>query len=132
MLNKLVVHTVLYPSHRKLSGRRKRGKKRCTSKRENHSLERIVGLNLFINLRQLYKEWTEAGVRASRATTHRRITDTDVTFLVWSQGINRRQHQKCLTWTVEEKVWTVTQWSEVIFTDESMFCISFVNQDPRV
>ncbi len=32
----------------------------------------------------------------------------------------------------EKKIWTVAQWSKVLFSDESKFCISFVNQGPRV
>ncbi len=48
--------------NRKLSGR-----KRCTTNRENRSLMRIVKQNRFKNLGELHKEWTEAGVKASRA-----------------------------------------------------------------
>ncbi len=46
--------------------------------------------------------------------------------------LNQRQHQKHLTWAVEKKNWTVAQWSNVLFSDESKFCISFGNQGPRV
>ncbi len=60
--------------NRKLSGRKKCGRKRCTTNWENRSLMRIVKQNRFKNLGELHKEWT----------------------------------------------------------DESMFCISFVNQGPRV
>ncbi len=59
--------------NRKLSGRKKCGRKRCITKRENRSLMRIVKENWFKNLGELQKEWTEAGVKASRATTHRRV-----------------------------------------------------------
>ncbi len=48
--------------NRKLSGR-----KRCTTNRENRSLMRIVKQNRFKNLGELHKEWTEAGVKLSRA-----------------------------------------------------------------
>ncbi len=48
--------------NRKLSGR-----KRCTTNRENRSFMRIVKQNQFKNLGELHKEWTEAGVKASRA-----------------------------------------------------------------
>ncbi len=50
-----------------LSGRKKCGRKRCTTNRENRSLTRIVKQNPFKNLDELHKEWTEAGVKASRA-----------------------------------------------------------------
>ncbi len=46
--------------------------------------------------------------------------------------LNQRQRQRCLTWAVEKKNWTVAQWSKVLFSDESKFCISFGNQGPRV
>ncbi len=36
---------------------------------------RIVKENLFKNLGELHKEWTEAGVKASRVTTHRHVKE---------------------------------------------------------
>ncbi len=61
--------------NRKLNGRKKCKRKRCTTNRENRSLMRIVKQNRFKNLCELNKEWTEAGVKASRATTHRRVKE---------------------------------------------------------
>ncbi len=46
--------------------------------------------------------------------------------------LNQRQRQKHLTWAVGKNNWTVAQWSKVLFSDESKFCISFGNQGPRV
>ncbi len=69
---------------------------------------------------ELHKEWTEAGVKASRATTYRRVKE-----------FGNSCHQRHLTWA-KEKNWTVAQWSKVLFSDESKFCISFGNQGPRV
>ncbi len=46
--------------------------------------------------------------------------------------LNQRQRQKHLTWAVEKNNWTVAQWSKVLLSDESKFCISFGNQGPRV
>ncbi len=46
--------------------------------------------------------------------------------------LNQRQCQKSLTWAVEKKNWTVAEWSKVLVSDESKFCISFGNQGPRV
>ncbi len=82
---------------------------------------RIVKQNRFKNLGELHKELTEAGVKASRATTHRRVKEF---------GCSCRQRR--LTWAKEKKNWTVAQWSKVLFSDESKFCISFGNQGPRV
>ncbi|KAI2658805.1 Transposable element Tcb2 transposase [Labeo rohita] len=91
--------------NRKLSGRKKGGRKRCTTKQENSSLERLVKQNRLKNLGELQKEWTEAG---------------------------HRQRQRRLTWAKEKKKWTVAQWSKVFFSDENKFCILFGNQGPRV
>ncbi len=81
---------------------------------------RIVSQNRFKNLAELHKEWTEAGVKASRATTNRHVK-------VFGYSCRQRR----LTWA-KEKNWTVAQWSKVLFSDESKFCISFGNQSPRV
>ncbi len=97
--------------NRKLSGRKKCVRKRCTTNRENRSLLRTEQ-NRFKNLGELHKEWTEAGVKASRATTHRRVKEF---------GYSCRQRR--LTWAKEKKNWTVAQWSKVLFSDENKFCI---------
>ncbi len=65
---------------------------------------------------QEFKEWTEAWVKASRATTHRRVKEF---------GYSCRQRH--LTWAKEKKNWTVAQWSKVLFSDESKLCISFLS-----
>ncbi len=82
---------------------------------------RIVKQNRFKNLGELHKEWTEAGVKALRATIHRHVKEF---------GYSCRS--RCLTWDKEKKNWTVAQGSKVLFSDESKFCISFGNQGPRV
>ncbi len=91
--------------------------KQCTTNRENRSLMRIVKQNWFKNLGDLHKEWTEAGVKSSRATTYRHVKEF---------GYSCRQ--RCLTWAKQTKNWTVAQWSKVLFSDESKFCISFGNK----
>ncbi len=97
--------------NRKLSGRKKCGRKRCTTNRENRSLMKIVKQNWFKNLGELHNEWTEAGVKATRATTHRRVKEF-ATVVV--RGVLPGLLPK------------------VLFSDESKFCISFGNQGPGV
>ncbi len=46
--------------------------------------------------------------------------------------LKQKHRQKHLTWDKEKNNWTVAQWSKVLFSDESKFCISFGNQGPRV
>ncbi len=98
--------------NRELSGRKKCGRKRCTTNRENRSLMRIVKQNWFKNLGELYKEWTEAGVKASRATTHRHVKEF---------GYSYRQRR--LTWAKEKKNWTVAQWSKVLRWEQVLYFI---------
>ncbi len=61
-----------------------------------YSTQYLVGAHFLKNLAELHKEWTEAGVKASRATTHR---------LVKEFGYSCRQRR--LTWAKEKKNWTV-------------------------
>ncbi len=96
--------------NRKLSGSKKCGRKRCTTNRENRSLMRIVKQNRFKNLGELHKEWTEAGVKASRATTHRCVKEFGYSC-----------HQRRLTWAKEKKNWTVAQWPNSLFQVRASF-----------
>ncbi len=106
--------------NRMLSGRKKCERKRCTTNWENRSFMRIVKQNRFKNLRELHKEWTEAGVKASRAP-HTDVSMNLATVIVRGvlPGLRRRTGP-------------LAQWSKVLFSDESKFCISFGNQGPRV
>ncbi len=74
--------------NREAKGRKRCGRKKCTSNRDNRTLERIVKQNPFKNVGEIHKEWTAAGVSASRTTTHRRMQDmvSAVAFLVSSHS----------------------------------------------
>uniref|UniRef100_A0A9J8C7A4 Transposase Tc1-like domain-containing protein n=1 Tax=Cyprinus carpio carpio TaxID=630221 RepID=A0A9J8C7A4_CYPCA len=84
--------------------RRREGKdvveKKCTSNRDNCTLERIVKQNPFKNVGEIHKEWTAAGVSASRTTTHRRMQDMGFSCHIPcstdSPLLNNRQRQKRL------------------------------------
>ncbi len=126
LLKGVAVYRVLYQSilNAKLTGRKNLGRKRCTSNRDDCKLENTVKQSWFKHLGELHKEWTEAGVSASRSDVFRKRATKPL--------LNQRQRQKHLTWAVEKNNWTVAQWSKVLFWDESKFCISFGNQGPRV
>ncbi len=55
--------------HINKEGRKRCGRKKCTSNRDNRTLEKIVIQNPFKNVEEIHKEWTAAGVSASRTTT---------------------------------------------------------------
>ncbi len=75
---------------------------------------------------EIHKEWTAAGVSASRTTTHRRMQDMGFSCRIpcVKPLLNNRQHQKRLAWAKDKKDWTAAEWSKVMFSDESIFCIS--------
>lgn len=117
-----------------VTGRKKCGRKRCTTNRDDRNLEKIVKRRRFKNLRELQQEWSKTGVTASRATTHRRLKEKGYNSRIPGVKplLNKRQRQKRLTWAKQKKNWTVAQWSKVLFSDESKCCISFGNQGVRV
>ncbi len=102
--------------NRGAKGRKRCGRKKCTSNRDNRTLERIVKQNPFKNVGEIHKEWTAAGVSASRTTTHRRMQDMGFSCRIpcVKPLLNNRQRQKRLDWTAAE-------WSKVMFSDESKF-----------
>ncbi len=116
--------------NREAKGRKRCGRKKCTSNRDNRTLERIVKQNPFKNVGEIHKEWTAAGVSASRTTTHRRMQDMGFSCRIpcVKPLLNNRQRQKRLAWAKDKKDWTAAEWSKVMFSDESQFCISFGNQ----
>ncbi len=100
--------------NRKLSGRKKCGRKKMHNQpREPQPYEDCQAKSIQ-ELGELQKEWTKVGVKALKATTHRRVKEFGYSC-----------HQRRLTWAKEKKNWTVAQWSKVLFSDESKFCISF-------
>ncbi len=76
LLKGVAVYRVLYQSilNAKLPGRKNLGRKRCTSNRDDRKLENTVKQSWFKHW-ELHKEWTEAGVSASRVTTLRRLQE---------------------------------------------------------
>ncbi len=62
--DRVAVQGVLYQGifNLKLTGRKKLGRKMCTSNRDDRKLENTVNQSRFKHLGELHKEWTEAGV----------------------------------------------------------------------
>jgi len=77
LLKVVTVQGVLYQSilNAKLTGRKKLGRNMCTSNRDDRKLENTVKQSRFKHLGELHKEWTEAGVSASRVTTLRHLQE---------------------------------------------------------
>ncbi len=93
--------------NREEKGRKRCGRKKCTSNRDNRTLERIVKQNPFINVGEIHKEWTAAGFSASRNTTHRRMQDMGFSCRIpcVKPLLNNRQHQKRSFGNQGPRVW---------------------------
>ncbi len=97
---KLAVHRVLYPSMLTESWVEPQPYEDCQAK----SIQEFG--------------WTSQGMdwgwgQGIKSTTHRSVMEFGYSC-----------HPRHLTWTKEKKNWTVAQWSKVLFSDESKFCIS--------
>ncbi len=119
---KEAVHRVLYPSM--LTESWVEGK--SVEEKDAQPTERTAalwGLSSKIDS-IIWVNFTMNGLRwgqGIKSTTHRRVEEFGYSC-----------HQRRLTWAKEKKNWTVAQWSKVLFSDESKFCISFGNQGLRV
>ncbi len=103
------------------------GRKMCTSNRDDRKLENTVKQSRFKHLGELHKEWTEA------SRVHQESPRSDIFRKRATEPLLKQKHcQKHLTWAKEKNCWTVAQWSRVLFSEESTFCITFENQGPRV
>ncbi len=87
-ITKEAVHRVLYPSMLTESWVEGKSVEEKDTQPKNHSIMRIVKQNRFKNLGELHTEWTEAGVKASRAphTEVSRNLATVVVFLLLSHS----------------------------------------------
>ncbi len=118
---KLAVHRVLYPSMLTESwalGKSVEEKDAQPTER-NTALWRLsskIDSRIWVNFTR-----NRLRLGSRHQETHRRVKEF---------GYSCRQRH--LTWAEEKKNWTVAQWSKVLFSDESKFCISFGNQGPRV
>ncbi len=90
--------------------------------RDNRTLVRIVKQNPFKNVGEIHKEWTAAGVSASRTTTHRRMQDMGFSCRIpcVKPLLNNRQRQKRLAWAKDKKDWTAAEWSKVMLRSQSL------------
>ncbi len=78
-----------------------------------------------------WESFTRSGLKLE--SVHQESPRSDVFRKSATKPLLKQKHRlKHLTWAVEKKNWTVAQWSKVLFSDESKFCISFGNQGPRV
>ncbi len=89
---------------------------------------RILSSKADLNTWEIF---TRSGLKLE--SVHQESPRSDIFRKRATKPLLKQKHcQKHLTWAKEKNNWTVAQWSKVLFSDESKFCISFVNQGPRV
>ncbi|GFX53090.1 HTH_Tnp_Tc3_2 domain-containing protein [Trichonephila clavipes] len=106
-----------------IADRRRSGQPRKTSLRE----DRLLLLNRKLNSSQILKQWTlTSNVSVCPRTVRGRLLEIGL------RGCKARpkplltefQRKRQLTWARDHSLWTVKYWEKVIFSDESLFCIS--------
>ncbi len=109
LLKGVAVYRVLYQSilNAKLTGRKNLGRKRCTSNRDDCKLENTVKQSWFKHLGELHREWTEAGVSASRVTTLRHLQEKGYQATSEPETTSEAAYLGCGR--------KRTQWSKVLF-----------------
>ncbi len=130
LLKGVAVYRVLYQSilNAKLTGRKNLGTNEGAQATGMTASLRILSSKADSNT---WESFTRSGLKLE--SVHQESPRSDVFRKRATKPLlNQRQRQKRLTWAVEKKNWTVAQWSKVLFSDESKFCISFGNQGPRV
>ncbi|GFV11626.1 HTH_Tnp_Tc3_2 domain-containing protein [Trichonephila clavipes] len=106
-----------------IEDRGRSGRPRKTSLRE----DRLLLSNRELNSSQILKQWTlTSNVSRCPRTVRGRLLEIGL------RGCKARpkplltefQRKRRLTWARQHSLWTIKYWEEVIFSDESQFCIS--------
>ncbi len=115
---------MLYQSrlNAKLTGR----KKRCTSNRDDRTLQNTVKLNRF----NTWESFTRSELKLE--SVHQESPRSDIFRKRATKPLLKQKHrQKRLTWAKEKNNWTVAQWSKVLFSNESKFAINLEIKVPE-
>ncbi|XP_071039996.1 uncharacterized protein [Parasteatoda tepidariorum] len=110
------------------------GRKRITTLRQDRMLKRVVTKNRFKSLRFISRKWREQGVDASTSTTLRRLHELDFQSRLPKKKplLTRQQKRARVRWCKDRLQWGIQDWNNVLFSDESMFCVSHGHQGVRV
>ncbi len=97
-------------------GRKRCGRKKCTSNRDNRTLERIVKQNPFKNVGEITKSgrsWSQCFKNHYAQTYARHGFSCRIPCV--KPLLNNRQRQKRLAWAKDKKDWNAAEWSKVMF-----------------
>ena len=107
-------------------------KSNCSSKpkktdRDDRQQNRILISNRFANYGEIFKAWNDAGVVVSLSITlwRRHQLGYDSRIPISKLLLIFKYEQKHSIWARDHQNTFVNQWNQVIFHDESKFCISY-------
>ncbi len=102
--------------NREAKGRKRCGRKKCTSNRDNRTLERIVKQNPFKKCggdsQRVDCSWSQC-FKNHYCTDVCKTWVSAVAFLVSSHSWTTGQRQKRLAWAKDKKDWTAAEWSKL-------------------
>ncbi len=114
-------------ANREAKGRKRCGRKKCTSNRDNRTLERIVKQNPL----KMWGRFTKSGLQLESVLQEPLRTDvcktwvSAVAFLVSSHSWTTDSLRSVSSGLKTKRTGLLLEWSKVMFSDESKFCISF-------
>jgi transposase len=105
-----------------VADRPRKGRPRISNARDDRFLIRLSLTNRFLTAPCLLRAWH---VKASLSTIKNRLLSVGLGGCIAKrkQPLTALHKQKRLEWCLARRQWTVEQWREVRFTDESAFCL---------
>jgi transposase len=103
-----------------------RGRNRLSTPREDRILQRICKRNRFESSSSISAQWlASTGVQACASTVRRRLCTLGLSAKrpVKKPLLTATMKRKRLQWAKAHSSWTIQQWRQVLFTDESKFSL---------
>jgi transposase len=118
-IHHIVKKKALYGS---VADRPKSGRPKISTDRDNRTLSRMSMANRCLTLAQLRMKWN---IQASKTTVRNRLRAAGIRgYIARRKPMLTATHRKCrLRWCRDRRGWSVDAWRNIIFSDESSFCL---------
>ena len=105
------------------------GRARKTNQRENRAIVRHAIINCFDSAENI-RMHAKTINKISRSTIKRRIHEKGINGYVAAKKpfVNEQNRKKRLEWALAHKDWSLEQWNNVLFSDESQFVLRWKGQ----
>lgn len=108
---------------------------RKTTPRTDKHLRKIIQKGRSKTVGEITEAWkNDSKINISRSTTIRRLKEMgyECKNSIKRPLLTKKQKAKRLNWAKEHKNWTIADWRNIIWSDESRFCVSFGDGGPKV